>query len=71
MLKNVSSHIIFENNTLDSNMGIHGGAIHIDQESDFFSPNYNTFAPFIYLNNNTFTRNMAYLDGNSIYTKGA
>ena len=37
-LKNVSSHIVFINNTFDSNIGMHGGAIHIDQKSNVHTP---------------------------------
>jgi len=63
---------MFANNTFDSNIGIHGGAIHIDNikqgASDEDSKQY---SPFIYFQNNTFTRNMAYFEGNAIAVSGA
>lgn len=67
------SHIIFENNTFDSNIGIHGGAIQVDnsQFSRWDASSYLEYSPFLYLKNNTFTRNMAYLEGNAVYIKGA
>lgn len=29
------------------------------------------WSPFIYLKNNNFTRNIAYIEGNSVYIQGA
>ena len=66
-----SSIIIFENNTFDSNIGLHGGAVHIDTSP--LQGNVNTeshFQPYIYFKKNEFTRNMAYFEGNSVYITG-
>lgn len=71
-LKNIqASHIVFENNTFDSNVGIHGGAIQIDNsDSGSRKRDATAYAPFLYLKNNTFSRNMAYFEGNAVYVKG-
>ena len=66
---------MFENNTFDSNIGTHGGAIHIDLSSSDtpaapLRP-ARKYSPAIYMKNNTFSRNQAYLDGNAIYIKSA
>jgi len=31
----------------------------------------NDFTPFLWFNNNTFAKNMAYFEGNALYIKGA
>ena len=68
----MSSHIVFENNTFDSNIGIHGGAIHIGLgHTGDAKQTVARYSPFLYLRNNTFTRNMAYLEGNAIAIRGA
>lgn len=73
-IKNVNaSHIVFENNTFDSNIGLTGGAIHLDlraAESASSASHVNWFSPFVYLKNNTFTRNMAYFEGNAVVIRG-
>ena len=71
-LKNVLGQFVtFENNTFDSNIGIHGGAIHIDnRNSSRISSVHFVRSPFIYFLNNTFSRNMAYFEGNAIYIQG-
>ena len=69
----MNQHVVLENNTFDSNIGIHGGAIHIDL-SDFHHviPRVSErYSPSIVIQNNTFMRNQAYFDGNAIYIKGA
>jgi hypothetical protein len=73
LLKHVrAEHVIIENNTFDSNIGIHGGAIHIDYAEQLHEEGHQAaFAPKIYFKDNTFTRNQAYLDGNAVYVKGA
>ena len=51
-------------------MGLHGGAIHIDNSLLLYAEeDRQGSAPFIIINNNTFTRNMAYFEGNAIYIK--
>ena len=63
---------MFENNTFDSNIGIHGGAIHVDLgHTGDAEQAVVQYSPFLYLRNNTFTRNMAYLEGNAIAIRGA
>jgi hypothetical protein len=49
--------VAFENNTFEDNVGIEGGAIHIQRNQN---------EGLIYFKNNTFLRNMAYIDGNAI-----
>lgn len=63
--------IIIKDNLFEENIGTMGGAIHI------MSPDFETGAavanetvntlPYIYIESNTFSRNMAYLAGNAIY----
>ena len=64
-----SEFIIFENNSFDSNIGLYGGAILIDNKNN---PNIseNVPTPFIVLKNNSFTKNMAYLEGNAVHIVG-
>jgi hypothetical protein len=65
-------HIMFANNTFDSNIGIHGGAIHIDNiKQGAPDEDSKRYSPFTYFKNNTFTRNMAYFEGNAIFVEGA
>ena len=66
------SYIVFSDNIFDSNIGMHGGAIHIDniaadpyQEASHFGR-----YPFVLFENNTFSRNMAYFEGNALYVVG-
>ena len=63
---------MFQDNTFDSNVGLHGGAVHIDvsgtHEDEMGAGEWSS-APFILFKNNTFTRNMAYFEGNAIYIK--
>ena len=61
--------IIIKNNTFEENIGTLGGAIHImspDFESNAASNTTNSH-PYIYIENNTFSKNMAYFAGNAIY----
>ena len=61
--------LILKNNTFEENIGTLGGAIHImspDFESNANSTEVNSH-PYIYIENNTFTKNMAYFAGNAIY----
>ena len=65
-------HIIFKDNTFESSIGIHGGAIHINLEDKHEGlAQINDFTPFLWFTNNTFSKNMAYFEGNAIYIKGA
>ena len=61
--------LIIKNNTFEENIGTLGGAIHImspDFESNADSTEVNSH-PYIYIENNTFSKNMAYFAGNAIY----
>jgi len=64
-----SEYIIFENNSFDSNVGLYGGAILIDNNNN---PNINDkeASPFVYFKKNNFTKNMAYFEGNAVYIVG-
>ena len=63
--------IIIKDNVFEENIGTMGGVMHI------MSPDFETNAalndtvvnnlPYIYIESNTFTKNMAYLAGNAIY----
>jgi len=65
-------HIIFKDNSFESNIGIHGGAIHINlANKEEGLAQINDFTPFLWFNNNTFAKNMAYFEGNALYIKGA
>jgi len=73
LLKNIKgSHLVFENNTFDSNIGMHGGSIHIDfQQKNLNLTKITELSPYILLKNNSFARNMAYFEGNSVFIRGA
>ena len=61
--------IILLNNTFDENIGTIGGAVHImqpDFESNADSEETNSH-PYVYIEKNNFTNNMAYFAGNAIY----
>ena len=72
-MRNINgSHIIFQNNSFDSNIGTYGGAILIDNRLLQNSTVSNLdWSPFVYLKKNNFTRNTAYIEGNSVYIRGA
>ena len=62
--------MLFINNTFSENIGLHGGAIEI------LTPNYAVHSssdyetaglPVIIMENNNFTRNMAYMSGNAFF----
>jgi hypothetical protein len=57
-----SDYIIFENNHFEGNIGMFGGAVHIHFTNDSHVP--------VVFKNNTYTKNMAYFSGNSVYVKG-
>ena len=59
------SYIVFSDNTFDSNIGMHGGAIHIDNVAADPNQEASHFGryPFVLFENNTFSRNMAYFEG--------
>lgn len=61
-----SSYVLFENNTFDSNIGLHGGAVNIQ----FTQTNASEQASTILFKNNTFQKNMAYFKGNAINIRG-
>jgi hypothetical protein len=66
-----AEYVLFENNTFDSNIGLHGGAIQINHGKMDNSSTSTDKSPLIVIfNNNTFTRNIAYLDGTAIYVTG-
>ena len=66
-----SKYIVFQNNSFDSNVGLHGGAIQIDHAKVAnSSTSINEAAPFVMFKNNQFTRNIAYLEGTAIYIGG-
>lgn len=66
------THIVIENNTFDNNIGLHGGAVHIDlsYEKDGLAT-LNEPSTTVALLNNTFKRNMALFEGNAVFIKGA
>ena len=68
-MSNITGYILIENNTFDNNIGLHGGAIHIDQQSRVI-PTVDDYSSLIYLSNNSFTRNMAYFSGNAVFIRG-
>jgi hypothetical protein len=55
-----SKAAIFENNTFEDNISFEGGAVKIDTASN---------ETIILFRSNNFTRNMAYIEGNSIIIK--
>jgi hypothetical protein len=72
-LRNINAtHIMFVNNDFDSNIGTYGGAILIDNTPSPDSSESNSdSSPFISFQKNRFTRNMAYIEGNSLFIRGA
>jgi hypothetical protein len=64
---------VFENNTFENNVGLHGGAIHIDQQLSQHDnqTHVNDLTTFIYFKNNSFSKNMAYFEGNAVFIRGA
>ena len=79
LIENVlSEHIVFQGNLFKNNVGLDGGAIHINNHlhdlhySDRIKEiRKNKLAPVILFKNNTFEKNMAYFEGNAIFiTKG-
>jgi hypothetical protein len=76
--------IIFENNLFEDNVGLMGGAINIEspnmrnvtEKVDNPIAKKNLYKlldmesrPYTFIHNNTFTRNMAYLSGGSIFVR--
>lgn len=63
--------IIINGNTFEENIGTMGGVMHImsaDFETNANRANETVNSlPYIYIESNTFARNMAYLAGNAIY----
>ena len=57
--------IIIRNNVFSQNIGTFGGAITIN------SPNWlqGVNLPLVFINDNTFTQNMAYFSGNAVYIR--
>lgn len=70
------NEIVVVGNTFDSNVGLFGGAIMIDNHDDWQknqdekSEINDVQSAAILIYNNSFTRNMAYFDGNAIYLIG-
>ena len=56
------SHILIESCLFEGNIGLHGGALHFDLGA--------ADASQVIIRNSTFTKNMAYFEGNAIYAKG-
>ena len=55
----------------DSNIGTIGGAIYIDIASSLNAfPDDLIYSPYVLIKNNTFSRNMAYFEGNAVYIQG-
>ena len=57
--------IIIKDNHFEENIGTLGGTIHI--MSPDFESNSTTSPPYIYIEGNSFTKNMAYFGGNALY----
>jgi hypothetical protein len=72
-LRNVNgSYIIFDNNSFDSNIGMIGGAIHINNQLQPNSRNtMKDSSPVILFKKNTFTRNLSYMEGNAVFIMGS
>ena len=73
-IENVRSKlIVFQDNLFENNIGIHGGAIHINSQllptSNGKSRSQEETPPTILLKENRFFKNMAYFEGNAIYIK--
>ena len=69
MIMHNKGPIVLRNNTFDENIGTVGGAVHImqpDFESNADSKETNSH-PYVYIEKNNFTNNMAYFAGNAIY----
>lgn len=65
LLKDVRGNITIDNNRIDDNIGLHGGAINI--EKPLIMAGREAINVSIAIRNNSFNRNMAYIAGNSIF----
>ena len=64
--------MVFHGNTFENNIGLHGGAIHINNQQLLASRTSNEtdeLSPPILIKENLFRNNMAYFEGNAIYIK--
>jgi hypothetical protein len=69
----VGKPIIFEDNLFQGNVGLFGGAVHIEMSphnTKVHSKSQLTESqPFILMRNNTFDKNMAYFEANAVFIK--
>ena len=73
LLKGVrADQILISGTKFTNNIGLHGGAIHIDLglKQDRRQPSFDESTPAIILKDNKFTKNMAYFAGNAVFIKG-
>jgi hypothetical protein len=67
--------IIMTDNVFEDNIGLSGGALHIDMklstEDNNLPSSLYSYSPFVFLKGNRFERNMAFFSGNAIYIKGS
>ena len=59
-----------DGNSLSNNIGLHGGAIHIDNYLLPMIESEGDESPLILLRNNIFNKNIAYFEGNAIFIQG-